>query len=70
MLNVRKIKDELNVFSGILSAYTYMSVFAIIILLQVRCHAALRSCGYKPAFASSSPSGTTLPWEADGDELE
>lgn len=46
MLNARKIKDEINVFSGIFSSYMYMSVFAIIVLLQVRLrrHVALHFC--------------------------
>jgi len=36
MLNSRKIKDELNIFSGILTSHMYLSVFAVIVLLQAR----------------------------------
>lgn len=48
MLNARKIKDEINIFSGIFSSYMYLSVFAIIVLLQVRfhCYIALLFCAY------------------------
>ena len=66
MLNARKIKDEINVFSGIFSSYMYLSVFAIIVLLQVRfcCHAALLLAPtYKHLCVLAVPrvsSGTTL----------
>ena len=64
MLNARKIKDEINVFRGIFSSYMYLSVFAIIVLLQVRfcCHAALL-LAYKHLYVLAVPrasSGTAL----------
>ena len=34
MLNSRKIKDELNVFSGIFSSHMYLTVWVVIVLLQ------------------------------------
>ena len=70
MLNVRKLKDELNVFSGILSSYTYISVFAAIILLQVHCHAAPAQLRRRTLFfCITLSSWTTLFGKADGHQL-
>lgn len=36
MLNSRKVKDEVDIFSGILTSHLYLGVFAVIVVLQAR----------------------------------